>query len=76
MKKTTSYLIAVSACFGELILYELIGVLLGWKNNGGVLPMMMLFGLMAFTWKGIVGLSKPKEDKEEIESKTENNNST
>lgn len=60
MTKTTSYIVAVLACIGIVIIYALIGALLGWKHGGGILPMIILFGAITATWKGIIGLSKKK----------------
>ena len=57
MNKTTSYIVAVLACIGIVIIYAVIGALIGWKHGGGVLPMIILFGAITATWKGIIGLS-------------------
>lgn len=77
MNKTTSYIVAVLACIGIVIIYAVIGALLGWKHGGGILPMIILFGAITATWKGIIGLSKKKNPEEKVESiENENNNAT
>lgn len=77
MTKTTSYIVAVLACIGIFIIYAVIGALLGWKHGGGILPMIILFGAITATWKGIIGLSKKKNPEVEVESvENENNNAT
>lgn len=77
MKKPTVYIVAVLACAGIIIIYAVIGVLLGWKNGGGILPMIILYGAITATWKGIIGLSKEKNPENKIESiENENNNAT
>lgn len=60
MNKSKAYLIAILACVGILIIYSFIGVWLGWKHGGGIIPMIILFGVISATWKGITGLSKQK----------------
>ena len=75
MNKTTSYIVAVLACIGIVIIYAVIGVLLDWKRGGGALPMTILFGVITATWKGIIGLSKGKSPEAEVEdTENENNN--
>lgn len=77
MNKTTRYIVAVLACVGIVIIYAVIGALLGWKHGGGVLPMIILFGAITATWKGIIGLSKEKNPENKVESiENENNNAT
>jgi len=77
MNKTTSYIVAVLACIGIVIIYAVIGALLGWKHGGGVLPMIILFGAITATWKGIIGLSKEKNPDDKVENiENENNNAT
>ena len=66
MKKPTVYIVAVLACAGIVIIYAVIGALLGWKNGGGVLPMIILFGALTATWKGIIGLSKEKNPEDKV----------
>jgi uncharacterized membrane protein YeiH len=77
MNKTTSYIVAVLACIGIVIIYAVIGALLGWKHGGGILPMIILFGAITATWKGIIGLSKGKNPDDKVEDvEEENNNAT
>ena len=74
MKKPTIYLIAVLACAGIVLIYAMIGVFLGWKHVGGVIPMIILFGALTATWKGIIGLSKTKVKKDDIQTNENDNN--
>lgn len=67
MNKTTSYIVAVLACIGIVIIYAVIGALLGWKNCGGYIPMIILFGVLTATWKGITGLSNEKNPENKAE---------
>ncbi len=53
MNKTTSYIVAILACVGTVIIYAIIGTLLGWEHGGGVFPMMILFGAITATWTKI-----------------------
>lgn len=76
MKKPTIYLVAVLACAGIVLIHVIIGVLLGWKHGGGVLPMIILFGALTATWKGITGLSKSKSKNDDIQTTENNNNPT
>jgi len=77
MNKTTSYIVAVLACIGIVIIYAVIGALLGWKHGGGVLPKIILLGAITATWKGIIGLSKEKSPEDKVENiENENNNAT
>lgn len=76
MKKPTIYLVAVLACAGIVLIYAIIGVLLGWKHGGGVLPMIILFGALTATWKGITGLSKRKVKNDDIQTTENDNNPT
>jgi len=48
-------LLAAVVCAVEVLAYVCVGVALGWKNNGGILLMMVLMGVLAATWKGIAG---------------------
>ena len=36
------YLFAVIVCCAELFAYVMIGVFLNWKNDGGIIPMLIL----------------------------------
>lgn len=77
MNKITSYIVAVIACIGLVIIYAVIGALLGWKNGGGFLPIIILFGVITATWKGIISLSKKKNREDKVENiDNENNNAT
>ena len=77
MKKPSVYIVAVLACAGIIIIYVVIGALLGWKHGGGVLPMIILFGAITATWKGIIGFSKEKKSEDKVENfENENNNAT
>lgn len=67
MNKTTSYIVAVLACIGIVIIYAVIGALLGWKHGGGYIPMIILFGVLTATWKGITGLSNEKNPENKAE---------
>lgn len=59
MKKPMYYFFAILACSLEFIIHISLGVLLfNWESGGGTLPMLLLFGVMIFTWKFIVGLYK------------------
>jgi len=77
MKKPTVYIVALLACVGIFLIYAVIGALLGWKHGGGVLPMIILFGAITATWKGIIGLSKEKNLENKVENiENVNNNAT
>ena len=77
MNKTTAYIVAVFACSGIVVVYAVIVALLGWKIGGGAIPLLILFGILTATWKGILGLINEKNDDdkvkglENIESKTD-----
>ena len=49
------------------MIYAVIGELLGWKNCGGYIPMIILFGVLTATWKGITGLSNEKNPENKAE---------
>lgn len=78
MKKNKAYIVAFLACAGIIILYLVIGaIFFGWERGGGVLPLMILFGVIGTIWKGIIGLSKEKESKDKTNNTyNENNNAT
>lgn len=76
MKKTTIYLVAILACVGIMLIYAIIGVFLGWKHGGGVLPMTILFVALTATWKWITGLSKSKVKNDDIQTSENDNNPT
>ena len=56
-------LLALFACILEFFAYVAIGVLLGWKHGGGVLPMTILFAIWGATFNFILrwGDSKATE---------------
>lgn len=58
LKKWTSYVIAIIVCVVLWILYAVIAVLLGWKNGGGALPLILFFSALVWVWKKITGLNK------------------
>ena len=68
MKKNTVVIVALLACAGIILVYGVIGALLGWKNGGGILPLLILGAILTSTWKGIMGLKKEIKS----DSKTEN----
>lgn len=37
------------------------------ENGGGILSMIILFGAITATWKGIIGLSKEKNPEDKVE---------
>ncbi len=43
-------LIAIVVCALEGVAYAMISVFLGWKNGGGIVPLMILFAVWAATW--------------------------
>lgn len=43
--------LAIIACIGIFLLHTLISVALGWRHGGGLIPMLVLWGLMVFTWR-------------------------
>jgi hypothetical protein len=49
------YLLAIIACVIIWVLYIALGsALFGWEHGGGAIPMIIMFGIMAFTWRAIV----------------------
>ena len=48
------YFLCVLAVIVEYIVYAMIGVALGWKHGGGVLPLFVLYAAMAATCRAIV----------------------
>jgi uncharacterized membrane protein len=46
-------IIAVVAILAEVLLYAVLGVLLGWKHAGGIVPMIILIVVIGLTWCGI-----------------------
>jgi hypothetical protein len=45
--------LAIAACAGEAFAYAPVGALLGWRHGGGVIPMVILFGILGATWRAI-----------------------
>ena len=52
---------ALLACFGVYMVYVIIGVFLGWKRGGGIIPMMIMFAIMGYVWTTITGTGKQKD---------------
>jgi MFS transporter, ACS family, hexuronate transporter len=50
MKRT---LAAIVACLAIITIYVLLCVTLGWKHGGGLIPNLILFGVLTATWTGI-----------------------
>ena len=48
-------LLALIACFGVYMLYVIIGVALGWKRGGGMIPVLVMLACMGYTWRAITG---------------------
>ena len=56
------YLAAIVVCGAEIVVYVIIGALLGWKHGGGLLPMLILFSLVGWTWRAITKSVAPQPD--------------
>jgi len=52
------YFLAILACGAEIIAYAVIGALLGWKRGGGIIPMLILFAAIGWTWRNITKSKK------------------
>ena len=52
------YFLAILVCCTELIVHAVICVLLGWKRGGGLIPMLIFYAIVAWTWRTI---TKPKQ---------------
>ncbi len=52
-RRLSPYVLAVVACAAIVFVYAALGVLLGWKTGGGVLPMILLFVVLAATWRAM-----------------------
>jgi predicted Kef-type K+ transport protein len=61
MKKSIAVLLAILACAMITLIYVAIGMLLGWKGGGGMIPGLIYVAAIFFIWKKIMGLSKKKE---------------
>lgn len=57
------YVLALAACFGIFIMYAVIVGVMGWKHGGGVIPILIFFAAIGWTWRAIT----KKEDKRENE---------
>lgn len=53
MNRSPRFYIAVGVCLLEGIAYAVIGALLGWRHGGGLIPMLILFGVWRATWFAI-----------------------
>lgn len=51
--------LAIVACGAECLAYAVIGAFLGWKRGGGIIPMLILFSLVGWTWRSITKKSAP-----------------
>ena len=59
MNKNTKYFLAILACLVIFIIYVvIISGVLGSKNGGGVLPILILLYLLRSTWRSIIGKKK------------------
>ncbi len=61
MSQTLRVVIALLVCVGIYFAYVVIGVLLGWKRGGGLIPIMIMFALMGYAWRAITGSGKKKD---------------
>ena len=52
--------LALLACFGVYVVYVIIGVFLGWKRGGGIIPLMIMFAIMGYVWRAITGTGRKK----------------
>ena len=48
------YVLCGLAVIAEFFAYSMIGVMLGWKHGGGMLPMMLLWAVWAATCRSIM----------------------
>jgi hypothetical protein len=53
--------LALLACFGVYVVYVIIGVSLGWKRGGGIIPLMIMFAIMGYVWRAITGTGRKKD---------------
>lgn len=51
-------MLALLACAGIYIAYVVVGVLLGWKRGGGLIPIAILVAIMGCAWKSIMGIGE------------------
>lgn len=61
------YVYALLACAGIVLVHQFIGFKLGWKNGGGVIPMLILLTVLGSVWNGITKKRETREDTEEKE---------
>lgn len=47
------YILALIACLGILLAHGILGQLLGWRNGGGVIPILILLAALTTTWRAI-----------------------
>ena len=56
------YFFALLACAALFFLYVLLGVAMGWKHGGGLIPMGILMFLISVTWSSITTSDKKQDD--------------
>lgn len=61
MKRGTKIAIAVVACFAIWFVFAIANAAAGNKHGGGIFVMMIMFSIIAFVWRKIVG---KKDDSE------------
>lgn len=47
------YFFAILACGAGFLAYAVVSELLGWKRGGGILPIVILFSVIGWTWRSI-----------------------
>lgn len=60
MPEALRIVLALLACFGVYVVYVIIGVSLGWKRGGGIIPLMIMFAIMGYVWRAITGTGRKK----------------
>ena len=71
MEFKMKYVVAVIACGGLFLLYVIIGVGLGWRRGGGIIPMMILLSVVGAAWAAITrSSSSTDQTKKEPELKS------
>ena len=58
------YFFAILACFALFIVYTMVGLMMGWRHGGGIIPMLIFFAACSFIWKKIT----KKDNTENINS--------
>lgn len=53
MEVKMKYVVAVIICCGLILLYAVIGALLGWRHGGGYIPMIILLSVVGAVWTAI-----------------------